>query len=237
MASLKKRPVVVSLFDSTGYMVEPWAEAGCLCYCFDLSTTAPRSRLYPSGGRIIWLPADLRDPAALSRIKRLRPAILFSFPPCTDLAVSGALRFNEKYATDPLFQQKAVDLAKTGWRIGKDLGIPWFAENPRSMLATLWCPPDWSFSPAQYGGYLPADDVHPEYPRYIPRRDSYDKQTYIWCGNGFERPPELPVRVGLKNSPQYTALGGRDKNRDRIRSATPRGFARAVYLHNRSMVM
>lgn len=237
MAAMKWRPVVVSLFDSTGYMVAPWAEAGFRCYCFDISTNAPRSRVYPSGGRITWLHADLRASAAISFVKQLRPSILFSFPPCTDLAVSGVRHFGKKLEDDPLVQHSAVELAKTGWRIGKELGIPWFAENPKSRLATLWCKADWYFTPSQYGGYLPEDDIHPEYPRYIPRRDTYDKMTYIWCGNGFERPEERPVKVALRYSPQYTALGGRDKDRDRIRSATPRGFAQAVFQHHRELIV
>jgi len=232
-----KRPVIISLFDTTGYMVEPWAEAGCICYCFDLNTVVQATRRYSSGGRIIWIPADLTEIRTVNRIIRLRPSAIFSFPPCTDLATTGARHFKKKLLVDPDIQIKAVELAKTAWRIANKLGVPWFAENPRSMLATLWCPPDWSFSPYQYGGYLPDNDIHPDWPRYIPAKDAYSKLTCIWCGNGFLRPPEKPIRVKLKHSPQYTRLGGLSKCRDLIRSATPRGFALAVFHHHKDLIL
>jgi len=167
----------------------------------------------------------------------LRPSIIFSFPPCTDLAVSGALHFSKKREADPAFQYKAVELAKTAWRIAGKLGIPWFAENPGSKLATLWCPSDWTFTPSEYGGYLPEHDIHPDWPQYIPARDAYDKVTCIWCGNGFLRPPTKPVKVRMKYSPQYTKLGGRSKHRSLVRSATPRGFALAVFYHHKDLIM
>src|ERR1044071_814174 len=69
-------------------MVMPWAEAGFVCYCVDLR--------YPAGehrrGNVIRVGADVREwlpPYAAVKI-------VFAFPPCTDVAVSGARWFRDK---------------------------------------------------------------------------------------------------------------------------------------------
>jgi len=51
------QPVVTSLFDQTGNMVLPWAEAGFLCYCVDIKHPAGESRQ----GNIIRVGADARE--------------------------------------------------------------------------------------------------------------------------------------------------------------------------------
>jgi hypothetical protein len=71
--------IVVSVFDVIGNMV---------CYCVDI--------LHPPGeqwqGNIIRVGADIRD-----WLPPFRPIkILFVFPPCTHVAVSGARWFREK---------------------------------------------------------------------------------------------------------------------------------------------
>jgi hypothetical protein len=161
-------------------------------------------------------------------IKRLKPDMLFSFPPCTDMAVSGAAHFAKKRAVDPFFQDKAAYLARAAQRIGDALGVPYMVENPVSVLSTLWRKPDVYFDPYEYGGYLPEDDVHPEYPEYILPRDAYPKTTCWWLGNGFSMPEKRPVPVAAGYSLQHSKLGGKSLRTKNIRSATPRGVFRAV---------
>lgn len=83
-----EREIIISLFDYTGHMVAPWLDAGYTCYCVDL--------LHPPGeireGRLIRVGADVRDwLPPFARVK-----MLFAFPPCTHVAVSGARWFKDK---------------------------------------------------------------------------------------------------------------------------------------------
>lgn len=52
-----RQKIVISLFDHSGNMVEPWAEAGFLCYCVDLKHQAGERR----EGNIVKVGADVRD--------------------------------------------------------------------------------------------------------------------------------------------------------------------------------
>ncbi|QAX92010.1 site specific DNA methylase [Shigella phage vB_SsoS_008] len=48
-----------------------------------------------------------------------KPDFIMAFPPCTDLAVSGAAHFARKRERDPLFQEKAVATARIAANIGQ----------------------------------------------------------------------------------------------------------------------
>ncbi|MBB8026189.1 hypothetical protein HEL23_006095 [Escherichia coli] len=100
------------------------------------------------------------------------------------------------------------------------------------VLSTLWRKPDFIFNPCAYGGYLPEDDKHPAFPDVYPQRDAYTKKTCIWCGNGFKQPIFRPVDLNSGDNPGWAKTGGRAKRTKMIRSLTPRGFARAVFLAN-----
>jgi len=218
---------VLSLFDLTGYMVKPWTENGHETTIVDIQHTGEQVANATKA-----LSIDLSNPEAVQTLLlEVRPDLIFGFPPCTDLAVSGARWFATKAAADPLFQEKAIALARVVETCGNLLNVPWMLENPVSVLATKWRKPDFTFNPADYGGLLPSDDVHPDYPNYIVPRDAYNKKTCIWCGNGFTQPPKSPVPVDTLLSKQYTQLGGKSLKTKNIRSATPRGFAEAVFLH------
>ncbi|MCZ0611769.1 DNA cytosine methyltransferase [Escherichia coli] len=156
------------------------------------------------------------------------------FPPCDDLAVSGAAWFSVKREKDPHFQVKAAYNAKIVEKLADMHNVPWMVENPVGVLSTLWRKPDFIFNPCDYGGYLPEDDKHPAFPEYIASRDAYTKKTCIWCGNGFKQPIFRPVSLTDEpgNSQQHRKLGGKSKRTKMIRSLTPRGFARAVFLAN-----
>ena len=160
-------------------------------------------------------------------------SFLFGFPECTDLAVSGAGHFASKRDNNPFFQDEAMMLFYLVEKLGVELDCPWGLENPISVASTLWRKPDYKFHPYEYGGYLPEDDKHPTYPEYIKRQDAYPKKTCIWSGNGFVMPDKKPVDVVPGYSDQHKKLGGRSLKTKNIRSATPRGFAKAVFEFNK----
>src|SRR3954469_19736836 len=82
------QPIVVSLFDYTCNMVQPWAQAGFLCYCVDIKHPRGEHR----DGNIVRVGADVREwLPPFAPIK-----VLFAFPPCTDVAASGARWFKDK---------------------------------------------------------------------------------------------------------------------------------------------
>jgi hypothetical protein len=223
--------LIVSLFDESGNMVLPWAEHGFICYCFDLLND-DRVEHFPSGGRITFVQGDLAEEATLNYIRGLQPCLILSFPPCTDLAVSGAKHFSDKLDRNPFKQEQATHLARTAERLGAELGAAWTVENPVSVLSTLWKQPTFAFDPSDYGGYLPSNDVHPRYPKYIAPRDAYPKKTCIWLSEGLSRPVPMPVRQEAGLSRQTKLLGGNSLKTKRIRAETPRGFATAFFVVN-----
>lgn len=85
-------PVVVSLYDKTGNMVKPWDEAGIECWCVDIqhSIRSPKKE-----GNINYVWGDVRTWIPPREIRQ-RICILFAFPPCTHVAVSGARDFRIK---------------------------------------------------------------------------------------------------------------------------------------------
>lgn len=221
--------IVVSLFDESANMVLPWAKAGHECHCFDLQNQDVKvSRPEWSGGSITWHHADLHDVAVWEKIMKLRPNILFAFPPCTDLAVSGARHFAAKAAANPDYRREAMALVYVAKSLAEYLACPYMIENPVSVISSEWRKPDHIFHPFEYGGYVPIPEAdHPRYPGIIPPRDSYTKKTCLWTGNGFKMPKPNPVsHHGVNHG--WLKLGGKSARTKKIRSETPRGFAIAV---------
>lgn len=229
---------IISLFDQTGYMVEPWARDGWLCLCVDLEGRAGQDF---GEGRIEYLGHDLRDLDGAERmlrgiIQNLPVRFVFGFPPCTDLASVGAPAFKAKAAEDPDFQEKAAKLFDHVEILAGRFGAGYVIENPRGVLPRLRRRWDYSFDPCNFGGYLPEGDRHPKWPRIIPARDAYRKETCIWASKDFVFPEmkcvPLAHRDGKSMAPQRTQLGGTSNRTKNIRSATPRGFALAVWMAN-----
>jgi len=230
--------IIVSMFDESGNALRPWAVAGHQCHAFDW-VNVPHIERFASGGSIEYHWADFTDIRCVMSVISLRPDFVMGWPDCTHLAVSGSLHFADKLAKDPDIQRNAVRLARTVEFVGMMTGAPWMAENPVSMLSSMWRKSNYRFDPCHYGGYLPSDDVHPRWPEYIPPRDAYTKKTCIWSGNGFVMPPRMPVdpivieyENGVKGSPQFSKLGGKSKKTKQIRSEGPRGFLNAVFYAN-----
>jgi hypothetical protein len=231
----------VFLFDFTNIMAKPWADAGYLCYCFDgqhpLGVTKSDHENILNVG--MWFSAGLQGDANGWDVKKIKAitgddvVFCFGFPECTHLAVSGAAHFASKRDKNPDFQDEAMVLVRLVEALGSSYDCPWALENPISVISSMWRKPDFYFNPWEFGGYLPEDDVHPTYPKYIAPRDAYPKKTGIWCGNDFVEPSRKPVFHGFGYSDQHKKLGGKSLKTKNIRSATPRGFAKAVFEANK----
>jgi len=217
--------IALFLCDYTGVMAKPWIDAGYECWLVD-----PQ---HPDGitrnGNLVKIGLTVEEAIPIIREHIDDVVFVGSFPVCTDLAVSGAAHFKTKYNKDKHFQAKAMQLVWQCHMIGELSGAPYFIENPVSVIASAWRKPDYVFHPYEYGGYLPEDDVHPLYSEYIKPRDAYPKKTCLWTGNGFVMPEKKPVPVDDGYSTQFHKLGGKSLKTKNIRSATPRGFAQAVF--------
>ena len=209
--------VVISLFDYTGNMVRPWAEAGYECRCYDIQhpVEGKRNETFRSGGVIAYYHADLMNAVAID-LDNI--AFVAAFPPCTDLSVSGAKHFKNKglrRLADAIHMfASAVDMAEAS-------GAPWMIENPVSTISTYWREPDYTFDPCQYTGYEGGENDH------------YTKKTCLWTGGGFKMPPPKMDSENWLMPPDdriHKAAPGPD--RANFRSATPMGFARAVFEAN-----
>ena len=223
--------IVISLYDFTGEACRPWAEAGYTCYAYDIQHPVEGR----TEGNITYRHADLHKvstfEALVEEFGDNGPLVEFgmAFPVCTDMAVSGAAWFKKKAAVDPEFQTKAVNYATLCADFFEALGVPYFIENPVSVLATKWRKPDYSFHPYEYGGYISdSQAAHPRWPAYIAPRDAYPKKTCLWTGGGFVMPTKVSVTVPTGYSTQHKKLGGKSQRTKDIRSATPRGFAKAI---------
>lgn len=224
----------IFLYDFTGIMAQPWLDAGYECWCFDGQHHEGITR---DGNHIkvgMWFePMGIFNQTdEIVKMVGDNVCFVFGFPECTQLAVSGAAHFEKKRKENPLFQWEAIQLAHLVRLVGDAYKVPWAFENPVSVISSQWRKPDFSFNPYEYGGYLPVDDIHPTYPEYIKPRDAYPKKTCIWYGNGFIEPERLPVECEPGYSDQHKKLGGKSLKTKNIRSATPRGFAKAVFIAN-----
>jgi hypothetical protein len=159
--------VIISLCDITGTMVKPWVDAGYSAVLVD-----PQHGKYSNDGRIERLPCTVQEAASrLGEIIRGRRVVMVAgFPPCTDVAVSGARWFESKAEKDRHFQSRAAIVAEQCRMVGMLSGAPWFFENPVSVFSSIFGKPDHSFHPHHFSG-LCADD-------------NYTKLTCLWSGGG-----------------------------------------------------
>ena len=199
---------VISLCDRTGQMVAPWAEAGWDCLCLDLQHSIRRDRVE---GRVTYRWADVRSvtPAELPQ-----PAIIFAFPPCTHLAVSGARDFAKKGLQGLIDGLQVVEACR---KLCEWYGVPWMLENPVSRLSSCWRKPDHIFQPWEYG-------------------DLHSKATCLWTGGGFAMPTPIHESepAGVEQTIWKMTPGPDRANK---RAETPPGFARAVFQANEPRLM
>lgn len=202
---------VVSLCDRTGVMVEPWLAAGFDAWTVDLQA-APGVTEHPSGALRYFVRADVRD---LPDVIPSDPAAVFAFPPCTDLAISGARWMRGKGLGSLIDALRTVDACG---RYCADSGAPWLLENPVGVLSTWLGKPDLIFDPCDFAGW--ADD---------PRAEAYTKRTCLWTGGGFLAPYKRWVEPTLGSLMHHLPPSA---DRGDLRSVTPQGFARAVFEAN-----
>ncbi len=202
---VRSQGTVLSLCDLTCNMVVPWADAGFECLCVDIQHDGVRRE-----GNITYIGADL-----LTWLPPPKPyAIVFAFPPCTNVAVSGARWFREKGLGG---LSEAVDLLEACRRICAWSESPWMIENPASTFSSYWRKPDQTFDPCDYGGWL------------SPAGDAYTKKTCLWTGNGFVMPQRKPIEP-VEGSRMHLMPPSAD--RANKRSETPKGFAIAAFEAN-----
>ena len=207
-------PTVISLCDLTGNMVKPWVDAG-----FDALLVDPQHGTTSTEGPVTKFAGTVEDamPMISDLVQRGDVAMVFGFPPCTEMAVSGARWFKDKYAKDKLFQAKAVMVAEQCRTIGRLSGAPWLVENPVSVLSSAFGKPQHTFHPADYTAYEAGDN--------------YTKKTCLWVGGGLVMPqPAKDNTLGPADNRIHMAPPGPD--RANFRSATPMGFARALFEAN-----
>lgn len=225
---------IVCLFDYTGNMGRPWAHAGHTVHCYDLQHHGTKTELVGDrGGSIVFHECDIMKDGLLFELQALNPIFCAAFPPCTDLAVSGSRWFASKACADPRYRTKAMNMVYRSRDLFEALGAPWLIENPVSVISSEWRKPDYTFNPCDYGGWLPENDVHPQFPSIIPPRDAYTKRTCLWTGSGFVMPQRRPVPIDTAQaSVMHRKLGSKSTRTKNIRSATPRGFADAIMRAN-----
>ena len=197
----------ISLFDTSGVMLKPWAEAGYDCHNFDMQNINEQR---DGMGFHEW--------DAFSGFLPLQEvAFVAAFPPCTHLAVSGARWFKGKGLKA---LAESIHLFGISAEYCEARGAPYMIENPVSTISTYWRQPDYKFHPCHYSGYIGGDEF-------------YTKETWLWTGGGFVMPPR-DMGPGLFKKPDTTYIHNQPPGPERanIRSRTPEGFARAVFEAN-----
>ena len=208
--------ICLSLFDVTGVMLRPWLDAGYDCHLFDIQH--PGGPQLRDDGMVVW-GVDLANSGFLLEwFEQENVAFVSCFPPCTHLAVSGARWFKGKGLRA---LQESIGFFATAAEVCEAMGAPYLIENPVSTISTYWRPADHKFHPAWYAGYSDGSD-------------NYTKETHLWTGNGFVMPPRMPAG-DLLEGPDTTYIHHQPPGEQRanIRSATPPGFAKAVYEANK----
>lgn len=221
LALLKGKKMMFSLCDITGKMAMPWVEAGYIAVLVD-----PQHEKYAPQHSKIWFDGNylriscfLIDCISfLGQLSKHNQVVFVSgFPPCTDVAVSGAAHFAKKAAKDKHFQSKAALIAEQCRTIGLMTGAPYFFENPVSVFSSIFGAPQYTFHPYYYTAYC--------------KEDNYTKKTCLWTGNGFKMPePQMDNTLSAPDDRIHKAPPGPD--RANFRSATPMGFAKAVFNAN-----
>lgn len=204
------RRAVISLCDLTGTMVQPWADAGYECWCFDTqhSIRVPRKE-----GNINYVWGDARS---VRRPTNLPIAAVFAFPPCTHVSGSGARDWVLKGGH---MLRDALEVFDACRQVAEWSGARYCIENPKGHLSSAKHigKRDYMFHPWHFTRWC-ADD-------------NYTKYTCLWTGNGFVMPPKaVDETLGKPDDRIHKAAPGED--RANICSATPLGFARAVFEAN-----
>lgn len=226
------KKAMISLCDKTGFMGKDWLEAGYEVFLVD-----PQHKETRKEDGYTKIAGTVIESAHLigQILRRFDVRFVAGFPPCTDVANSGSRWFQGKLQNDAACWARAAMVAEQCRMVALLSGAPGFFENPTGVFCndSMFGSASFYFHPYEFGGYLPDDDVHPTFPNWINPRDAYTKKTGLWAFNGFQLPDKRPVPVPegeAGNSKQYSQMGGDSVLTKDVRSATPRGFARACFL-------
>jgi len=203
-------PIAVFLCDYTGIMARPWAAAGIECYCVDIQHSIRNDRV-DGNTRFVWGDVRTWRPPEGREI-----CFVAAFPFCTHDAVSGARDFEKKGG---MMLRDSLEVFEACRLAGAWSGAPYCLEHPVTMLTSIphIGKPDHYFNPNEYGGYPGGEG------------DAYTKKTCLWTGNGFVMPEPRPIPAT-----EGSRMHGLPPSEERanLRSATPAGFARAVFEAN-----
>ena len=213
------KDIAVFLFDISGVMAQPWLDAGYECWIVDIQ----HKPAYETGGvtdcgKLKKVNADLTRPW-LPPFDKNRIAFVAAFPPCDHLSVSGSKWFKGKGLR---LLSASVSMFATASEFCEWSGAPYIIENPVSTISTYWRKSDYRFSPEYFTGYCEADN--------------YTKKTCLWVGNGFIM-PEVFRLEGLGDPDDRIHKCPPGPERHNIRSATPKGFSKAVFAANHKPIM
>jgi hypothetical protein len=221
--------VIWSLFDGSGIMGLPWAEAGHQVYCFNADGANHGTyKIKMQHENLHYVNCWIERGFDARRLDMgvPDPDVIFAFPDCTTLSAAGA-----KHERSESAMNAVIGHAQRVEELGRRYNAAWMVENPVGKMSTLWRKPDHYFDPYQYGGYMTGEEE--QYHPRMPGRDGYTKKTCIWAGGGFRMPEHKPVdHIGKFWGWAY--LGGKSPKTKQLRSLTPRGFARAVFEANAS---
>ena len=164
--------------------------------------------LEPSGGHVDWhLQGDVRD------YINQQWDLIIAFPPCTDLASSGAAWFEQKRNDGR--QQASIDFFMLFTNLNCQKVV---IENPVGIMSSVYRKPDQIVQPYQYG-------------------DPYEKRTCLWLKGvpllkptNVVKPEARTIYESGKSMPAwYADAWGKPKaERSRIRSKTFPGIAKAM---------
>lgn len=234
------KDTVILLCNLTDAMADPWIESGYRIIMVD-----PQHVVDSIDGAVTRLARTIVGayPEIGAAIRQDRVAFAAGFPPCTDVAVSGARWFEAKRQADPYFQAKAAIVAEQCRTVGELSGAPWFWENPVSVFTNIFGPADETFHPWQYSG-LCADDYYTKTTclrtggGFVMPEQSYDRERYerglaaVKRWRAGDRGDEVCATMAADYPDNRIHMATPGDDRGNIRSATPMGFSRAVFLAN-----
>ena len=209
---------IICLCDITGVMAEPWVEAGYRAVLVD-----PQHLETSIDGPVERISATiLKAMPRLSQIIRSENVVIvIGFPPCTEVAVSGSRWFESKRAKDPHFQAKAA-LADYTFHPYQFTGL--CADDNYTKQTCLW---------TGNGFKAPAENMHPMVEAAIDA-------VKLACGRMVPKKKAIEAISGTSFAGLVTDWYPDNRihecppsdERANIRSATPLGFAKAVFLSN-----
>ena len=161
-----------------------------------------------SGGHPEW---HIQDDVTL--LLKEKWEMIIAFPPCTNLAVSGAAWFEKKRKNGT--QQKSIDF----FMLFANAECNYIAiENPVGIMSSVWRKPNQIIQPFEYG-------------------EEYKKRTCLWLKNlpllvptNIVSPGEQKIFASGKSMPKWyaDAWSMPPKERAKMRSKTFTGIAKAM---------